>query len=297
MRDYPVRYIHIPTGERIAFRKTGNAKKIVLLLHGNMSSSVHMQTIMSRMEDNYTVYAMDMVGFGDSSYNRQLNSLEDFSLDVIAFIRELDLKDVNILGWSSGGGVALETAASIPDRIAKVFLLSSVGIEGFTLYKKDQLIDAVLKKRLYKREDIERDLIQVIPLVKAIESKNKIFMKALWDTTIYNNKRPKKEEYDKYFEAMFKQRNLIDVDVALTNFNMTNNDNGVNTGSGRIKLIKAPIVIFHGDKDLVVKVKDAELTAKEFGSQAVLEVFRGFSHSIMTDNLDLLMERFFYHLT
>lgn len=297
MRDYPVRYIHIPTGERIAFRKTGNAKEVVLLLHGNMSSSVHMQNIMSRLEDNYTVYALDMVGFGDSSYNRQIDSLADFSLDVIEFIKELDLNRVNILGWSTGGGVALEVAAALPDRIRKVFLLSSVGVEGFTMYKKDQILDAMLKKRLYKREDIERDLIQVIPLVKAIESKNKMFMKALWDTTIYINKRPKKEEYDKYFDAMFKQRNLIDVNVALTNFNMTKNDNGINQGSGRIEDIQAPVIIFHGDKDLVVKLKDAELTAKEFGKQATLEVFRGLSHSIMTDDLDLLMERFLYHLT
>ena len=220
MKSYDVKYIDLEkTGEKIAYRECGQGDKTILLIHGNMSSSAHFQPVMELLEQDYKVYAMDMVGFGDSSYNRQINSLHDFSKDVTEFIKILNLKNLYILGWSTGGGVVLETAADIPDTIRKIFLQSSVGVQGYPMFKKDDELKPIVDQRIYKREDIEADPVQVVPALNAYRDRNREYFKYIWNLTIYNKLQPSEEDYELYIDAILKQRNLVDVDVALANFN------------------------------------------------------------------------------
>lgn len=289
MKQYPVKTIQLDTKETIAYRQSGNEGPVVLLVHGNMSSSVHWQVLMERLEDKYQVYALDLVGFGDSTYNRVLTSLHDFSRDVTNFIEKLDLNQVHLVGWSTGGGIVLETAADIPSRIEKVFLLDSVGLKGYPMFKKDENFQPILTERIYTREDIEIDPVQVLPILNAYRNFDREFMKMVWNATIYHLNQPSSEDYEIYLDAIFKQRNLVDVDVALTIFNMTHEHNGVVDGSGRIDLVKAPIVVMHGDKDIVVPLTDSQYTSEVLKDQGELVIFENVGHSVLTDNLDLLV--------
>lgn len=290
MKHYPVHTIDLGTNETVAYRQAGDKGPVVLLVHGNMSSSVHYQVVMEKLENNYQVYALDLVGFGDTTYNRQLESLHDFSKEVTAFIEKLDLHDVNIVGWSTGGGIVLETAADIPERIAKVFLLDSVGLKGYPMFKKGPDYQPILTERIYTREEIAVDPVQVLPILNAYETNNRDLMKMVWNAAIYNLNQPSPEDYETYLDAIFKQRNLVDVDVALATFNMTNESNGVVEGSNRIELVKAPIVIMHGKEDLVVPLNDSIAAHELLENQSELVVFDNVGHSVITDNLDLFIE-------
>lgn len=290
MKQYPVKTIQLDTKETIAYRQSGNEGPVVLLVHGNMSSSVHWQVLMERLEDQYQVYALDLVGFGDSTYNRELTSLHDFSRDVTNFIEKLNLNQVHLVGWSTGGGIVLETAADIPSRIEKVFLLDSVGLKGYPMFKKDDNFQPILTERIYTREEIEKDPVQVLPILNAYSNNDREFMKVVWNATIYHLNQPSLEDYEIYLDAIFKQRNLVDVDVALTIFNMSHEHNGVVDGSGRIDLVKAPIVVMHGDKDIVVPLADSQYTYEVIKDQGELVVFENVGHSVLTDNLDLLVD-------
>lgn len=290
MKTYELKTFQAETGETIAYRETNTTGKTILLVHGNMSSSVHFQPLMETLEEDYNVYALDLPGFGDSTYNRQLNTLKDFSEDVIAFINYKELKNINILGWSTGGGIALEVAATMPDKIEKVFLLNSVGVQGYEMYKKGPDFQPILTERIYKREDIAIDPVQVVPVLQAYETGNRDLLKQIWEAVIYNLNIPSDEDYETYIDAVMKQRNLVDVDVALTQFNILHESNGVVEGSGIIDEIKAPIVIIHGEKDLVVPVAEAYQTKEVFGEQADLMIIEGVGHSILTDDLDKLTE-------
>lgn len=290
MKNYEVKFIDLDTGERIAYREAGTGDMTILLVHGNMSSSVHFQPLIELLEKDYKVYALDMVGFGDSTYNRQINSLHDFSLDVSEFIKRLDLRELYILGWSTGGGVVLETAVDLPERINKVFLLSSVGVQGYPMFKKDANYQPILDQRIYKREDIAVDPVQVVPALVAYEKQDKSYFRQIWDLIIYNNKKPNDEDYEIYLDAILKQRNLVDVDVALTNFNMTNVDNGVNSGTGRLDDVKAPVVLLQGANDMVVPPVFAQTSKAFFGERAELVMFENYGHSLITDNLEGLYQ-------
>lgn len=290
MKQYEVKTFQSDTGETIAYRESNTTGETVLLVHGNMSSSVHFQPLMETLEENFNVYALDLPGFGDSTYNRQLNSLKDFSEDVAAFIHYKNLEDIQLLGWSTGGGIALEIAAAMPEKIKKVFLLNSVGVQGYEMYKKGSDFQPIMTGRIYKREDIEKDPVQVVPVLQAYETGNRELLKQVWEAVIYNLNKPNEEDYEVYIDAVMKQRNLVDVDVALTQFNILHDSNGVVEGSGIIDQIKAPIVIIHGEKDLVVPVEEAYKTKEAFGDQAELIVVDNVGHSILTDNLKRLTE-------
>lgn len=285
MKDYKLNFVDLPTGETIAYRHGGTGKTTILLIHGNMSSSVHFQPLMEKLERYFTVYAIDMVGFGDSSYRRKIFSLEDFSKDVTEFIRHFDLKDLYLVGWSTGGGVALETAVDNQERIKGVFLLSSVGVTGLKLMKMNLSSFGQLKvNRLALKKEIKTDF-PTKQHALALKNKDKAFFKLLWDM-IYLRNEPNEEDYEKFLEAAMKQRNYIDVVYSLSNFNMTTTSNGINPGSGRIYQLRCPIAILHGDQDGVVNIADARASAKIIGERAELIEFAGCGHSLLTDDLD-----------
>ena len=296
MKHYPVHYLPVSTGETLAYRKAGEAGPHLVLVHGNMSSSVHWQTTMERLEDSYQIHALDLRGFGDSTYHQELNSLYDFGEDVAAFITELKLEDVLILGWSTGGGIVLETARLLPEVIKQVVLLDSVGLQGFPMYKKTADFQMDFSQPISTKEEIAVDPVQVLPILNAYAQKDKNLLKVVWDATIYNLKQPSEEDYELYLDAMLKQRNLVDVDYSLVHFNMTNEANIYGEGADTLKQVVAPILILHGQKDLIVPVAEAHKAKEYLGDQATLIIFEEAGHSVVTDDLDLFEKTLRDHL-
>ena len=184
MKNYPVKTFNLRNGETVAYRQAGETGDIVVLVHGNMSSSVHFQTTMEKLETDHRVYAVDLRGFGDSSYGKPLDSLHDFAIDVEAWIEALDLREFHLLGWSTGGGIALEIAADMPDRVKKLFLLDSVGIKGYPMFKKDEKYQPILTQLLTTKEEIAMDPVQVLPILNAYATKDKGLLKAIWNAVI-----------------------------------------------------------------------------------------------------------------
>ena len=115
-------------------------------------------------------------------------------------------------------------------------------------------------------------------------------LKYICDATLYNLNQPSEEEYDAYLEAILKQRNLVDIDYALVHFNMTHSSNGVNEATGRIDLVKCPVVLIHGDKDLVVHIQESINTKELLKEQANLHIIEGAGHSVVSDDLQSLVQ-------
>ena len=64
------------------------------------------------------------------------------------------------------------------------------------------------------------DPVNVFPIYNALKNNDYAFMKYIWDALIYNVQKPNNEDYDMYLKESLKQRNIVDVDFALTTFNM-----------------------------------------------------------------------------
>ena len=115
--------------ETIAYLDEGQGD-VVLMVHGNMSSSIHYEPLITRIKDKYRCVAVDLRGFGDSSYNNRFDTLEELADDVALFIDALGLGSVYLVGWSNGGGVSLKLCAKYPEKVKKFFDIEGAGLKG-----------------------------------------------------------------------------------------------------------------------------------------------------------------------
>lgn len=281
--------IKLSNGETIGYRKIGEGNKVLILIHGNMSTSKHWDTVMESMPDEYTTYAIDMRGFGISSYNTPVNSLRDFSEDLKLLVDAMNLDKFYLTGWSTGGGVAMYFSIDYPDYVEKLILVESVGIKGYPMFKKDESYQPIIGEFLKTKKEIESDPVQVIPILNAYKEKNKDFLRTVWDSSIYLFKKPSEERYEEYLDAMLTQRNLVDIDYSLVHFNISNEHNGVVEGTGEVENIKTPTLVIQGKDDLIVPMDMGVGIAEGVGENAKLELLENGSHAPMTDDLDRFM--------
>ncbi len=280
--------VELENGETIGYREREGGSVPVLLLHGNMSSSKHWDVVLEAMDERYKLYAMDMRGFGESSYNQPVDSLADFADDVALFVEELGLDSFHLWGWSTGGGVAMTYAATHPERVNKLVLLAPASTRGYPMYRKDEHGQPT-DELLTEREEIAADPVQVAPVLQAYENEDTELMKGIWNQLIYVNNQPDPEHYDEYVEDMFTQRNLVDVDYALVHFNISTEHNGVREGSGLVDDIEAETLVLRGENDLVITESMVEETLEDLGETAEFVELEGCGHSPLIDDLDQLL--------
>lgn len=289
MSNIILKSIELSNGETLGYRVTGEGEKILILLHGNMSSSKHWDLVMENMPEDYTTYALDLRGFGISTYNSRANSLRDFSEDLKLFVDAMGLKKFYLAGWSTGGGIAMYFAIDYPEYVEKLILVESVGIKGYPMFKKDANGQPIIGEFLKTKEEIEADPVQVAPILNAYKDKNKDLLRAVWDAAIYQINKPSEERYEAYLDEILKQRNLVDIDYSLVHFNISDEHNGVVEGSGEVHKIKAETLVIQGKNDLVVPMDMGVGIANAIGKNACLELLDNGSHSPMTDDLDRFM--------
>lgn len=238
--------------ETLAYREQGNGENILILVHGNMTSSKHYDLLMEKLPEDMKVYAVDLRGFGGSSYNNRVNHLKDFSDDIKSFVKEKGIGKFSLAGWSTGGGVAMQYCIDHPEDVDKLILIESVGISGYPIFRKDEKGQPVIGDFLTTKEELEKDAVQVLPILNAYKNGDKETLKAIWNALIYTSKQPEPARYDVYLDDMMTQRNLVDVDYALMYFNISKDHNGVTPGTGEVEKIDHETLVFQGKNDLVV---------------------------------------------
>jgi pimeloyl-ACP methyl ester carboxylesterase len=285
-----VKFVELSNGETIAYREKGTGAIPFVILHGNMSSSAHLDILFERMPDDVKVIAPDLRGFGQSSFENEINSLEDFAGDMIEVINQLGIAAFYLGGWSTGGGVAMEIAAKLKERVLGLVTIESVGIQGYPMFKKDAQGQPIAGELLKTKEEIAADAVQVAPVLQAYKENNKELMRAIWNAVIYTQKQPEEARYEMYLDDMMTQRNLVDVDYSLVHFNMSHAHNGVVEGNGRIDQIQCPVLVFQGDRDLVVPPSMGEGIRDALGDRATY-VHGDWGHSPFIDVPEMLCER------
>lgn len=236
--------------ETIQYMDIGTSEKVLVLIHGNMSSGLHYQPLFELLE-GYRLIVPDMRGFGDSTYNVPIESLEDLADDLLELLDKIQISSYSVAGWSTGGAVALKMASK-DKRVQRVVLIESCSYRGYPIFKKDENGAPMIGHYYDNKEDMALDPVQVKPMVDVFESGNSPVMSAVWDQLIYTVNKPSPEQAELFMSETMKQRNLVDIDWALTTFNMSNFSNGVSNGDNSINDVEVPVLSLWGDKDIVV---------------------------------------------
>lgn len=107
--------------------------RTIVFVHGNVSSSLFWQPLMLDLPGDVRAIAIDLRGFGDSEVLPvdATRGVRDFSDDVASVIDELGLGAVHLVGWSLGGGVAMQLVLDRPELVATLTLVATVSPYGF----------------------------------------------------------------------------------------------------------------------------------------------------------------------
>jgi pimeloyl-ACP methyl ester carboxylesterase len=105
----------------------GSGGEPVVLLHGSyMTISNNWTGWIGELSKARTVIAVEMQGHGRTADINRDFSYENLADDVASMLDYLTLEQANLLGYSMGGGVAMQVAIRHPERVRKVVSLSAV---------------------------------------------------------------------------------------------------------------------------------------------------------------------------
>ena len=114
----------------VRFQKIGSGPPL-LLLHTIRTQLEYFRSLAPLLATSHTVYAVDLPGHGHSPIDPSANFDEPyFRQAVIRFIEELNLANITIVGESIGGALALTVAASLPQRVKRVYAINPYDYEA-----------------------------------------------------------------------------------------------------------------------------------------------------------------------
>lgn len=278
--------IQLSNGETYAYREQGSGDKVLVLLHGNMSSSLHWDVLMEKLPlEEYRVIAPDLRGFGDSTYNTPVESIRDYSQDIKLLADALSLEGFTLGGWSLGGLIALQYAADYPDDVSGLVLVAATS-KAVPIAKTDTNGMTIEGEYYYTKEEIAALNANNLMIM---EAKSHIAMQYGLDFVVYNMSKPEPERYTRYLDEIFKQRNLVDVAYVASIFNISHENNALVDGTGEIDKVTCPVLLLHGQNDFVVPFVYGEALAAEIGENARLVPLHA-GHSPLTDAIDIMVE-------
>ncbi|TFB13393.1 alpha/beta hydrolase [Filobacillus milosensis] len=282
--------VTLPNGETVAYREREGGDKVILLIHGNMTSSKHWDVLMDVLDSQYKLYAIDLPGFGESTYHNEIESIRDLSETVREFINELGVDVYALLGWSMGGAVSLQYCATYDQPCEKLLLLASGSTRGYPFFGTgaDGMPD--ISNRLSSLEEVRRDAGKTLAVQGAYDRKDKGFLKMMWNHLIYTKQQPSPEHYDEYLDDMMTQQNLAEIYQALNIFNISHVHNGLTEGTGEVNNIDVPVLVMRGDNDLVVTESMTNEIMADLGDKATFKNLVDCGHSPLIDDLDQLKE-------
>ncbi len=121
------RFMHLD-GARLHYRDEGQGAPIVLL-HGTAASLNTWDGWTSKLSKSHRVLRLDLPGFGLTGRNAtDTYSIDYYSDLLLHFLDSLGIEKAHIGGSSLGGQIAYDFAASHPERVQKLILVSPTGV-------------------------------------------------------------------------------------------------------------------------------------------------------------------------
>jgi non-heme chloroperoxidase len=261
-------FLTLKDGTEIYYKDWGNKSgSTVVFSHGWPLNSDNWENQMFFLANKgYRVIAHDRRGHGRSSQPWEGNDMNTWADDLFELFEHLDLKDVMLVGHSTGGGeVARLIGRHGTSRVSKAVLISSVppqmmatesNPEGLPISVFDSFREAMLKDRAQFFIDVPTG-----PFFG------------------FNREGAKKSQglIDTWFQQgmMCSFKAVYDC-VETWQMDYTED----------LKKMDIPVLILHGDDDQIVPIKAAALKSIHVLKNGKLKVFPGGAHALPNLNVD-----------
>lgn len=122
--------------------------RTALLLHGRNFPASYLEGVMRALAGaGWRVVATDQIGFGRSSKPDLAYTFDMFARNTAALLDGLEVGQVDLVGHSLGGMLAVRFARTYPGRVRRLVLEAPVGLEDYRL-----TAPPVTDRFLYDRE-------------------------------------------------------------------------------------------------------------------------------------------------
>jgi len=258
--------ITVKDGTTIYYKDWGKGP-VVTFSHGwPLSSDAWDSQLCFLSQQGFRVVAHDRRGHGRSSQTSGGNDMDGYADDLAALIEALDLKDITMVGHSTGGG-----------EVARY-----LGRHGTARAAKAVLIGAVPPLMLKTAANPGGLPIEAFDAIRAgvLADRSQFFMDLT--TPFYGFNRPGAKVSQGIRDSFWMQgmlsghKSALDCIKAFSETDFTED----------LKRIDVATLIMHGDDDQIVPIGASAMLSSKLVKGAVLKVYPGLSHGMCTINKD-----------
>ena len=115
---------NLPDGTYIRYKVLGKGKPL-MLFHTFRNRLEYSNKVAEILKNKFSIYMIDLPGFGDSPISKNTNYNQEFFTDsIIRLIKDLKIKEITLAGESIGGVLPVTVSIKIPKLIKKIFLFN-----------------------------------------------------------------------------------------------------------------------------------------------------------------------------
>jgi pimeloyl-ACP methyl ester carboxylesterase len=106
------------------YKLEGNGETL-LFIHGLSDNLVYWEFLAANLRNDFQILRYDLRGHGDSELGRDEIIMDTYVEDLHSLINDLGIDNVNLIGFSLGGAIALGFAVKYPEMVSSLVLMSS----------------------------------------------------------------------------------------------------------------------------------------------------------------------------
>ena len=126
-----IQKFNLDDGTYIRYKKIGKGAPI-LLLHTFRNRLEYSDKLGKLLEDKFTVYSIDLPGFGDSPINTSTNyNLDFFTKSIASFVKKNRIKNLTIAGESIGATLATSLSVELPKIVKKILMFNTYDYDSY----------------------------------------------------------------------------------------------------------------------------------------------------------------------
>lgn len=244
--------------------------EVVVFSHGWPLNSDSWESQMQYLSDNgYRTIAHDRRGHGRSSQPWNGNDMDHYADDLAAVIETLDLKDVTLVGFSTGGG-----------EVARY-----IGRHGTGRVKKAALVSAVPPLMLKTYDNPGGLPIQVFDDLRnaSLENRSQLYLD-IASGPFFGFNRPGAAASEGLIQSFWRQgmmagaRNTYDSIAAFSGTDFRED----------LAKFDVPTLVIHGDDDQIVPIDISAKASAELVDDAQLIIYKGAPHGLADTHKDRL---------
>lgn len=119
--------------------KVEGSGETLVFIHGLSDSLLYWEVLAAGLKNDYQIVRFDLPGHGESELGSEEMTIDSYVNDLAALLDGLDINDVNLIGFSLGGAIALDFALKYPDKVDSLVIMSS-------FYKVDEHLEGVFNQ-------------------------------------------------------------------------------------------------------------------------------------------------------